>query len=161
MGRNPRVPQARSRGNEARVQTPVALLFDAFGASKGANPTPSPMLLFVYGTLRSGAENHAELRGARFSGRARTAPAYELIDCGEYPALVEGGADAIEGELYEVDDALLCRLDVFEDVPALYERKLVSMALDSPRSVEAYVMRRESALCAPRIASGDWCSRRR
>ena len=118
------------------------------------------MLLFVYGTLRSGAENHAELNGARYAGSARTDAAYELVDFGAYPALVEGGSTAIEGELYEVDDAILQRLDVFEDVPVLYERKLVSMALDAMHPVEAYVMRRERARRVPRIASGDWCAGR-
>ena len=118
------------------------------------------MLLFVYGTLRNGAENHAELNGARYAGRARTEAAYELVDLGAYPALVEGGATAIVGEVYEVDDTLLRRLDVFEEVPEVYERKLVRLALDATHPVEAYVMRREQALRAPRIASGDWCVRR-
>src|ERR1700759_1705080 len=117
------------------------------------------MLLFVYGTLRQGAANHAELCGARFAGSAQTAPAYELVDLGAYPAVVEGGDTSIAGELYEVNADLMQRLDTFEDVPILYERKLVRMALDPARPVEAYVMRRERARNAARIASGDWCAR--
>lgn len=117
------------------------------------------MLLFVYGTLRRGADNHAELSGAQFSCAARTAAAYELVDLGGYPAVIEGGNTAVEGEIYEVDAALLQRLDEFEEAPHLYERKLVSMALDSAQPVEAYVMRPERVRDAPRIESGDWCVR--
>jgi gamma-glutamylcyclotransferase (GGCT)/AIG2-like uncharacterized protein YtfP len=117
------------------------------------------MLLFVYGTLRRGAKNHAWMNGARYAGSARTAACYELVDLGSYPAVVEGGSTAVEGELYEVNDTHVASLDAFEDVPTLYERKLVQMALAPPQPVEAYVMRRERAHSAPRIAHGDWCSR--
>ncbi|HEX4351864.1 MAG TPA: gamma-glutamylcyclotransferase family protein, partial [Polyangiales bacterium] len=77
------------------------------------------MLLFVYGTLRRDAANHHEMGDARFIGRARTAPRYELVDMGGYPAMLEGGRTSIVGELYEVDDALLRQLDAFEEVPEL------------------------------------------
>jgi gamma-glutamylcyclotransferase (GGCT)/AIG2-like uncharacterized protein YtfP len=119
------------------------------------------MLLFVYGTLRRGGSHHAELRDARFAGRARTQSRYDLVDLGGYPALLEGGTSAVSGELYEVDDALLVELDRFEEVPALYERKQVALDMRSLRrkkrtDVEAYLMRRERAEHAPRIASGTW-----
>jgi gamma-glutamylcyclotransferase (GGCT)/AIG2-like uncharacterized protein YtfP len=121
------------------------------------------MLIFVYGTLRRGASNHAQLASARFVGMARTRARYELVDLGGYPAVVEGGHTAVIGELYEVDDELLCELDRFEDVPVLYERKSVDIALRDVDSnddvyipVEAYVMSRERAQSAPRIPHGDW-----
>ena len=53
---------------------------------------PRDMLLFVYGTLRRGEPNHRELGEARFLGRARTAPVYELVDLGSFPGLLEGGS---------------------------------------------------------------------
>ena len=71
------------------------------------------ILLFVYGSLKRGRRHHAELGGARFVGVARTAPEYRLLDLGEYPALA-AGCRAIEGELYEVTEALLVELDRFE-----------------------------------------------
>jgi gamma-glutamylcyclotransferase (GGCT)/AIG2-like uncharacterized protein YtfP len=114
------------------------------------------MLLFVYGTLRRGESNHAELASARFVGTARTAPLYDLVDLGAYPGLVEGGSTAVHGELHEVEDRELPRLDAFEEVPTLYERKRVQL---SDSSVTAYVMPRAVAGTAPRIASGDWCQR--
>lgn len=73
-------------------------------------------LLFVYGSLKRGARHHAELRGARFVGAARTAEGYELEAIGEYLALVErpGLPSTVSGELFEVDQPLLLLLDEFE-----------------------------------------------
>lgn len=116
------------------------------------------MLIFVYGTLRRGEPNHRQLvdKRARYVGSARTAPRYELVDLGPYPALLEGGETSVRGELYEVDDHALEHLDDFEDVPSLYDRKVVEIP-GAPAS--AYVMRRDMAERAPRIESGDWCRR--
>jgi gamma-glutamylcyclotransferase (GGCT)/AIG2-like uncharacterized protein YtfP len=114
------------------------------------------MLIFVYGTLRRGEHNHVELGPARYVGEAWTAARYELVDMGHYPALLEAGQDAVRGELYEVPDSWLASLDLFEDVPTLYERKPVALAHDHALG---YVMRREVAGEAPRIESGDWRAR--
>jgi gamma-glutamylcyclotransferase (GGCT)/AIG2-like uncharacterized protein YtfP len=114
------------------------------------------MLIFVYGTLRFGETNHAQLNGARLVAKVYTAPSYELVDMGDYPALIEVGEMRVYGELYEVADALVRQLDEFEEVPTLYERREVQIA---GYIAQAYVMRRESADRAPRIASGDWCHR--
>jgi gamma-glutamylcyclotransferase (GGCT)/AIG2-like uncharacterized protein YtfP len=114
------------------------------------------MLIFVYGTLRRGEPNHGELRHARFVSHAATLPKYELVDMGAYPALVEGGKTAVQGELYEVEDALLAHLDIFEDVPTLYERKPI--AIRNGQAM-AYVMRHEQTRRAARIATGDWRAR--
>lgn len=116
------------------------------------------VLLFVYGTLKRGESNHAQLEGARFVKRASTAPEYELVDLGGFPALLEDGSTAVSGELYDVDDDHLAALDAFEDVPTLYERRPIRVA---GMSVETYVMRREHAEDAPRIGGGDWRKHRR
>ena len=124
------------------------------------------MLLFVYGTLRRGGDNHAKLAGARYISSARTVAGYELVDMGGYPAVLEHGCDAIVGELYEIDDALSKRLDAFEEVPTLYERKRVRldpMCQETRRDrmfpfADAYIMKREHAGEAPRLEGGDWLS---
>lgn len=117
------------------------------------------MLIFVYGTLRRGEPSHAELGPACYVGDALTAPCYELVDLGDYPALIEGGHDAVRGELYEVPDGWLGHLDWFEDVPDMYERKPVALPGEADGGALGYVMRREVAGTAPRIASGDWRAR--
>lgn len=115
------------------------------------------MLLFVYGTLREGEVGHSELGTARCIARGvRTEPCYELIDLGEYPALVEGGHQAVVGDLYEVGDALLPQLDAYEDAPGLYQRKTLRIG---EHDAQCYLLPREHAPDAPRIASGDWRKR--
>lgn len=115
------------------------------------------MLLFVYGTLLRGEPNHPQLSDAAFVGSARTEPRYELVDLGGYPALVEDGATAISGEVYDVDPELLEQLDVFEEVPELYERKAIQLI---EGCVHAYVMSRQRAAGAPTIEDGRWRSQR-
>src|SRR6185369_15036295 len=95
-------------------------------------------LLFVYGTLRLGECNHAQMDGARALGSARTRPDFTLVDLGPYPALVAGGRESVGGELYDVDPAHLARLDDFEEAPAFYER--ATIRLDDGRDVFAYLL---------------------
>jgi gamma-glutamylcyclotransferase (GGCT)/AIG2-like uncharacterized protein YtfP len=84
--------------------------------------------LFVYGSLKRGGRHHAELGGAAFLGEARTAPGYGLEAVGEYWALVErpGLSGSVSGELFEVDEPLLARLDQFEGDD--YRRGVVRLA---------------------------------
>ena len=118
-----------------------------------AKPARTRMLLFVYGTLCRGEPNHRVLGKARFVAHVRTAPFYDLVDLGHFPALLEGGSTAVHGELYEVDESWVGHVDAFEDVPVLYDRKPVRL---EGRAAIGYVMRPEVAGAAPRIASGDW-----
>lgn len=80
------------------------------------------MRLFVYGTLMRGESNHHYLKSARFLQAAVTRAEFALVDFGEYPAIVRPGSCAISGELYEVDEATLARVDELEEVPDFYER---------------------------------------
>lgn len=84
-------------------------------------------LLFVYGSLKQSGENHHLLKQSRFLGEQKTVSKYETKQVGEYPAIieVEAGGKSISGEVYQVKDALLAELDLFEEVPCLYHRKKV------------------------------------
>lgn len=70
-------------------------------------------LLFVYGSLKRGQVNHAELGSARFVGHTQTRPAFALRVIDGYPALVPG-QHAVLGELYRIATGDLARLDEFE-----------------------------------------------
>lgn len=98
--------------------------------------------LFVYGTLKRGCCNHAQLAGQQFVGEARTKPGHRLHDLGGYPGLVAaaGETGGVEGEVWSVDARALVRLDAFEGVAeGLYRRAPVALQppFDKLR-IEAY-----------------------
>lgn len=94
-----------------------------------------PVRLFVYGSLRRGAENHHELGAAVFVGAVKTLPSYGIARLGVYPALVPGST-SVAGELYEVQEADLPALDAFEG--SGYRRALVR--LEGGGDAEAYFL---------------------
>jgi gamma-glutamylcyclotransferase (GGCT)/AIG2-like uncharacterized protein YtfP len=104
-------------------------------------------LLFIYGTLMPGLRLEAEMHGARFVGAAQVPG--RLVDVGRYPGLLSGDGQ-VTGEVYEVDDAHLARLDVVEGmVPgdrnaSQYWREAVNV-LNGPlqgQAVQTYVYNR-------------------
>jgi gamma-glutamylcyclotransferase (GGCT)/AIG2-like uncharacterized protein YtfP len=100
-------------------------------------------LLFVYGTLKSGCCNHAQLVGQKFVGPARTATGYRLFDLGGYPGIVavDGDREGVVGEVWSVDAAGLQALDLFEGVPeGLYRREPIPLREPfAHQSIDAYV----------------------
>ncbi len=87
--------------------------------------------LFVYGTLKRGCKNHAQLAGQIYLGEARTATGYRLYDLGDYPGMVSDATDTegVTGEIWSVDDTALARLDAFEGVDVgIYLRTPVELA---------------------------------
>jgi gamma-glutamylcyclotransferase (GGCT)/AIG2-like uncharacterized protein YtfP len=92
--------------------------------------------IFVYGTLKRGFCRHDALSNQTFLGIAITKPNYKLFDLGSYPGLVfaEQGK-SIQGELYDVDDDCLRKLDVIEGVSVgLYRRDPIQLL--SPWNLE-------------------------
>lgn len=110
--------------------------------------------VFVYGSLKRGFRHHDQLAGARFVREARTAPHYALVVDGDYPALVEGGATSVAGEVFDVSAAHLAELDGFEEVPDLYVR--AEIELDDGERVLAYLLPAGRARDVRVIASGVW-----
>lgn len=85
--------------------------------------------LFVYGTLKRGHRLHSHLKGQSYLGEGQTLPEFRLLNCGWYPALVESeDGRSICGEVWQVDNETLKRLDEVEDVGSgLYERREISL----------------------------------
>lgn len=115
------------------------------------------LLVFVYGTLRQGGRRALPelFLGARFVGRAQVRG--WLYDFGAYPGLVLDEAGGLAtGEVYELDDEILLRLDEIE-APAFYERKQVAVNLDNQsRRCWLYEPRIELYPQRSLISSGDW-----
>lgn len=99
--------------------------------------------LFVYGTLKRGDVRAYLLDDQRFISEATTQPQYRLYNTGDYPALVESQplglhGNAILGEVWEVDDECLNRLDIEEGVDeGLYARRQIKL-MDTGDSVQSY-----------------------
>jgi gamma-glutamylaminecyclotransferase len=79
--------------------------------------------LFVYGSLKSGRGNNGLLDGCQFVGPGYTEGIYTMVNLGMFPGIVEDGETSIYGEVYDVDDGTLARLDMLEGHPHFYERK--------------------------------------
>src|SRR5687768_10199370 len=72
-------------------------------------------LVFVYGSLRRGNTRAMSVRFPEATYVAEGKVRGSLYDLGEYPGLVlDGEASVVTGEMYEVDDDTLHRLDKFE-----------------------------------------------
>ena len=116
--------------------------------------------IFIYGTLLPGLRLEAQMRGARFVAAAQVLG--RLVDVGRYPGFLQGDG-LVTGEVYEVDELHLARLDVVEDmVPgdraaSQYWREQVTVAAGQlhGQPVQTYVYKRPVDGCTA-IAHGDY-----
>lgn len=97
-----------------------------------------PALLFVYGTLKQGFPNYHLNKGQRVAGEYRTKQPFPLYVArlpneDRAPWLVHspGEGHQVSGQVFEVDEATLLAMDVFEEVgvPTGYLR--VEIELDA------------------------------
>lgn len=104
------------------------------------------IMLFVYGTLKRGFTNNSLLDGQEFIRQATTLPFYRLHDSGPYPCLVKvsQNGNAIQGELWKVNDELIPTLDALEGSPELFARQEVAIR-DFACPVFAYFYERETS----------------
>jgi gamma-glutamylcyclotransferase (GGCT)/AIG2-like uncharacterized protein YtfP len=108
--------------------------------------------LFVYGSLKRGFNNHAQISHAVFVGECQTARRYQLLVLGAYPALAADGEHEIQGELYLVDRATLEALDDFEG--KAYRRGSVSLV--DGRTAQTYLLVPELLDCAVPAPQNWW-----
>jgi|TARA_R110000803_G_scaffold42597_2_gene91225 gamma-glutamylcyclotransferase (GGCT)/AIG2-like uncharacterized protein YtfP len=84
--------------------------------------------VFVYGTLKSGGpvRGMEGSENAQIVGRATTLyPDYDMIDMGQFPAVVMNGTYKIQGEVWEVNAKVAAKLDAIEGYPDFYKREQV------------------------------------
>ena len=114
-------------------------------------------LVFVYGTLRRGEENHRMIVGNTILGNTLTDERYTMYDLGEYPAVIQNGKSAIIGEVYDISTDLLATLDKLEECPDYYRR----LYIDTPYGKAwMYVLSRLPDAYDCKIDSGDWVGHR-
>jgi len=89
--------------------------------------------VFVYGTLKNGQPNHYWLQNmenglAKFLAHGKTKDQFPLVIGTRYnvPFLLNkpGTGQNIKGEIYDVDEKMLEKLDILEDYPHLYDRQI-------------------------------------
>jgi gamma-glutamylcyclotransferase (GGCT)/AIG2-like uncharacterized protein YtfP len=116
-------------------------------------------LVFVYGSLRRGNAGAMSVRFPDATYVAEGRVRGSLYNLGAYPGLVlDGAASVVTGEVYEVDDDTLSRLDRFE-LTSDYSRKQVEVEHGSERTdCWIYVPARDTKFFSDceLIESGDW-----
>lgn len=84
------------------------------------------MKLFVYGTLKMGGINHDwYLYNSKFLKHHKM-KGFTLLDIGHgFPYMVKSSnsKDVVFGELYEVSESRILKIDMLEGVPHLYQRQ--------------------------------------
>lgn len=119
----------------------------------------SKHLVFVYGSLRRGSAGAMSVRfpEASFVGDGKVRG--RLYDLGAYPGLqLDYSGALVNGEVYEVTDEMLRKLDEFE-LTSDYERREVEVEHGSePGKCWIYVPSHDANFLAglPLIESGDW-----
>jgi gamma-glutamylcyclotransferase (GGCT)/AIG2-like uncharacterized protein YtfP len=117
--------------------------------------------VFVYGTLRKGQTNAHYMQGATCI--AEEAWVYgKLFDTNEgYPAMICSNEEKVYGEVYEVDDEVLQKLDELEEYTGnaetdLYDR-ITQTVYFADKEIHAYVyVAQDKEILKKIIDSGDW-----
>ena len=81
--------------------------------------------VFVYGTLMKGYRNHYLIEEQKFIGAGQIS-GFEMYHVHSFPGIIEGNG-LVQGELYQIDESLICVLDQLESVGNLYDRKEVEV----------------------------------
>jgi gamma-glutamylcyclotransferase (GGCT)/AIG2-like uncharacterized protein YtfP len=114
-------------------------------------------LIFIYGSLRRGSAGAMSVRfpSSTFIDHARVRG--NLYDLGSYPGmLLNQSSSLVTGEVYEVDDELLIKLDGFE-ASSHYVRKALEISLgDQARKCWTYEPDPEFYSLHTLIPAGDW-----
>ena len=117
------------------------------------------MRLFVYGTLRQGGTNHHLVSGSPYLGPATTTESYVIATqtSRSFPYIFkhpELYAIPVQGEMYEINQETVRRLDMLEGHPDHYRRQqiLVTTPKGDAYACAAYIL--EDAEMIRDIAEG-------
>lgn len=118
------------------------------------------MKIFTYGSLMRGEFNNLMLDCGenKFISKGITKREFELYDMGSFPGIVTGGSNAIVGEVWDICQITLTRLDILESHPDFYKRERI--VLQGGEKVQTYILNKEhlDSFCKI-IKSGDWKNR--
>ena len=82
------------------------------------------MKAFVYGSLKKNFGNHVLLQTSNYLGEGTTLnPQYSMVNLGSFPGVYQNGNGYIRGEVYEINQSTLARLDLLEGEGNFYSRR--------------------------------------
>ena len=86
--------------------------------------------VFCYGSLMRGFGNNSILENSPLVGEAMSEGRFTMLHLGGFPGIVAKGTTTIHGEVFEVDDNTLSRLDRLEGHPSFYCRTPMKVLLN-------------------------------
>ena len=116
--------------------------------------------VFVYGTLKSGHGNHNHcMPDAKFIEKGRLSD-HIMYDLGCFPGIVPKEGYAVYGEVYEITDKELHRVDCLEGYYGnphdLYSRTQEKITLKGGSEIEAYVYIFNRSLEGCEVVKNGW-----
>lgn len=93
--------------------------------------------VFVYGTLKRGFRLYDNMKHAHFVGKAQL-PGYEMYEICWYPGITKSKDSVVFGEVFDVDDDTLRRLDEIECETYLYKRDRETVYFEDGTSCQAW-----------------------
>jgi gamma-glutamylaminecyclotransferase len=112
--------------------------------------------LFVFGTLKKGFPFHSGcLNGAKYLGACRTVKAYPMFIAGPWfaPMMLDKPGDGlrVSGELYEIDQPALTRIDAVESVgkPGNFRISIEVEPLEGGGSCQAFAYAKSEKVARP------------
>lgn len=83
--------------------------------------------VFVYGSLKRGFGNNVLLADSNLIDTTLTKDRFQMNSLGGFPGVVKSQKGFVSGELYEVNDTTLARLDQLEGNGRFYNREVVDL----------------------------------
>lgn len=86
-------------------------------------------ILFVYGTLKKNERAHDLLGNSKYLGKV-IIKGYKKIDMVYYPGIVVCENETVEGEIYQIDEEMKRKVDVYEGEGYLFKCVDVDIYVD-------------------------------
>jgi gamma-glutamylcyclotransferase (GGCT)/AIG2-like uncharacterized protein YtfP len=119
--------------------------------------------VFVYGSLLKGMGNHPLLKDSKCIGTTISPEGFDMIDLGYFPGVLQNDESIgkVIGEVYEVDDDTLRRLDCLEGFDSnnphngMYNRITIETELGN---AYIYTYNNRHGRISDFVPNGDWRS---
>jgi gamma-glutamylcyclotransferase (GGCT)/AIG2-like uncharacterized protein YtfP len=92
--------------------------------------------VFVYGTLKRGIHNHHLLKSSQYLGEAYTVDPFKMFNVGFPVIRFDDNGLSVHGEVYDVDDETLKKLDGLENEGVMYDRKEIPVVFPGGQPVD-------------------------